>query len=63
LLSKTAKIKICRTIILPVLYGFETWSYISWKEHRLKVSKNRVLWEIFGPRREKVTGDWRKWHN
>jgi hypothetical protein len=33
------------------------------KEHRLRVFENRVLWRIFGPRRDEVTGDWTKLHN
>jgi hypothetical protein len=30
------------------------------EEHRLRVSENRVLRRIFGPKREEVAGDWRK---
>jgi hypothetical protein len=41
-----------------VLYGFKTWSFI--KEHMLRVFKNSVLLEIFGPKWQKVTGDWEK---
>jgi hypothetical protein len=33
------------------------------EEHRLRVFENRVLMRIFGPRRDEVTGDWRKLHN
>jgi hypothetical protein len=33
------------------------------EEHRLRVSEDRVLRRIFGPKREDVTGDWRKLHN
>ena len=43
LLSKNLKIKIYRTIILPVLYGCETWSLTLREEHRLRVFENRVL--------------------
>ena len=58
------KIKIYRTIILPVvLYGCETWSLTLREEHRLRVFENRVLRRIFGPRRDGVTVDWRKLHN
>jgi hypothetical protein len=32
-------------------------------EHRLRVFENRVLRRIFGPKRDKVTGEWRKLHN
>jgi hypothetical protein len=50
-------------IILPiVLYGCETWSLTLREEHRLKVFQNRVLRGIFGPRRDEVTGEWRKLH-
>ena len=58
------KIKIYRTIILPfVLYGCETWSLTLRKEHRLRVFENRVLRRIFWPKRDRVTGEWRKLHN
>jgi hypothetical protein len=50
LLSKNLKIRIYKTIILPVvLYGCENW--------------NRVLRRTFGARRDEVTGEWRKLHN
>ena len=53
-----------RTIILPVvLYGCETWSLTLREEHRLRVFENRVLRRIFGPKRDGVTGQWRKLHN
>ena len=62
LLSKNLKIKIYRTIILPVvLYGCETWSLTMREEHR--VFENRVLRRIFGHKRDEVTGEWRKLHN
>jgi hypothetical protein len=55
------KIKVCRTIILPVvLYGCETWSLTLREEHRLRVFKNRVLRKIFGPKKDEVTGEWRR---
>ena len=57
LLSKKLKIKIYRTIILPVVYGCETWSLT------LRVFENRVLRRVFGPKRDEVTGEWRKLHN
>jgi hypothetical protein len=64
LLSKNTKIKIYRTIILPiVLYGCETWSLTLREEHRLRVFENRVLRGIFGPKRDEVTGEWRRLHN
>ena len=64
LLSKNLKIKIYRTIILPVvLYGCETWSLTLREERRLRVFENRVLRRIFGPKRDEVTGKWRKLRN
>jgi len=64
LLSKNLKIKICRNIILPVvLCGCETWSLTLREERRLRVTENRVLRRIFGAKRDKVTGEWRKLHN
>jgi len=64
LLSKNLKIKIYRNRVLPVvLYGCETWSLIMREEHRLRVFENRVLRRIFGPKRDEVTGEWRKLHN
>ena len=56
--------KIYRTIILPaVLYGRETWPLTLREERRLRVFENRVLRRVFGPKREEVTGEWRKLHN
>jgi hypothetical protein len=64
LLSRNVKVKIYKTIILPVvLYGCETWSLTQREEHRLRVSENRVLRRIFGPKRDEVTGEWRKFHS
>jgi hypothetical protein len=64
LLSKKLKIRIYKTIILPVvLHGCETWSLTSREEHRLSVFENRVLRKVFGPKRDEVTGEWRKLHN
>jgi len=58
LLSKTLKFKIHRSIILPVaLYGCETWSLTLREERRL-----RVLRRVFGPKRDEVTGEWKKLH-
>ena len=51
LLSKKLKIKIYRTIILPVvLYGCETWSLTLREERRLRVFENSVLRRVFGPK-------------
>ena len=62
--TKNLKIKIYRTIILPVvLYSCETWSLTLREEHRLRVFENRVLRGVFGPKRDVVTGEWRKLHN
>ena len=64
LLSKNLKIKIYRTIVLPVvLYGCETWSLKLREERRVKVFENRMLRRIFGPKRDEVMGEWRKLHN
>jgi hypothetical protein len=61
--KKNLKIKIYKTVILPVvLYGCETWSLTFREEHRLRVSENRMLRKIFGPKREE-DGSWRKLHN
>jgi hypothetical protein len=64
LLSRNVKVKIYKTIILPVvLYGCETWSVTLREEHGLRVFENRVLRRIFGPKWDEVTGEWRKLHN
>ena len=64
LLSKNLKIKIYRTImLLIVLYGCETWSLTLREERRLRVFESRVLRRIFGPKRDEVTGEWRKLHH
>jgi hypothetical protein len=62
LISKNLKVKIHKTVILPlVLYGCETWSLTLREEHRLRVFENRVL-RIFGPKGEEDES-WRKLHN
>jgi hypothetical protein len=64
LLSRNIKIKIYKTIILPVvLYGRETCSLIFREEHRLRVFENRMLRRIFGSKRDEVMGGWRKLHS
>jgi hypothetical protein len=63
LLSRNVKVKIYKTIILPVMYGCETWSLTLREEHRLREFENRVLRRIFGPKKDEVTGEWRKLHN
>jgi hypothetical protein len=46
-----------------VLYGCETWTLTLKQEPRLRVFENRVLRKIFGPKKNKVTGEWRKLYN
>jgi hypothetical protein len=61
---KNLKIKVYRTLILPVvLYGCETWSLKMREERRLRVFENKVLRRIFGLKRDEVTGEWRKLQN
>jgi hypothetical protein len=61
---KNIKIRIYKTIILPaVLYGRKTLSPTLREEHRLRVFENKVLRRILGPKRDEVTGGWRKLHN
>jgi hypothetical protein len=45
-----------------VLYGCETWSVTLKEEHKLRVSENSVQREIIGPKRNEITGDWRRLH-
>jgi hypothetical protein len=64
LLSRNVKVKIYKTIILPVAWHeCETWSLTLREEHRLRVFENRVLRRIFGHKRDEVTGEWRKLHS
>jgi hypothetical protein len=57
LLPKNVKIKIYRTIMLPVaLHGHETWLLTLREEHRLRTYENRELRRTFGPERDEVTG-------
>jgi hypothetical protein len=61
---KSGNTKSYRTIILPVaLYGCETFSLKLREEHRFRVFENRVLWRIFGPKRDEVKGQWRNLYN
>jgi hypothetical protein len=54
-------IKIRKIIILPLgLYGCETLSLALREEHRLRMFGNSVLRSMFGPKRDKIIGDWRK---
>jgi hypothetical protein len=53
LLYRNVKVKIYKTMILPVvLYGCETWSLTLREENRLRVFENRVMRRIFGPKRD-----------
>jgi hypothetical protein len=64
LIYKNLKINRYRTIVLPVvLYGCNTWSLTLREKRRLRVFENRVLRRVFGPKRDEVTGEWRKLHN
>jgi len=61
LLSKNIKIKLYKTIILPVVvYGCETWSLTLREEGTVRVFEDRVLRRIRGPKRDEVTREWRK---
>ena len=54
--TQNLKIKIYRTIILPIiLYACETWSLTLKEEPRLMVFENRVLRRIFGAKRDEET--------
>jgi hypothetical protein len=58
LLSRNLKVKIYKTIILPlVFYGCEMWSVTLREEHRLRVFENRVQRRIFGPKGDEITGE------
>ncbi|KAJ4442298.1 hypothetical protein ANN_12166 [Periplaneta americana] len=64
LLSNNLKVRIYKTVILPVvLYRCETWTLTVREEQRLRVFENKVLRKIFGAKRDEVTGEWRKLHN
>ena len=59
LLSKNIKVKMYRTVILPVVvYGCEMWSLTLMEERRQRVFENRVVRRIFGPERDEVRGEW-----
>jgi hypothetical protein len=45
------------------LYGCEIWCLTLREEHRLRVFENRVLRRIFGPKRDELTGEWRRLRN
>lgn len=59
---ETYRLKLCKTILLRfVLYAWTVVSHVK-EKHLLRVSENRVLRRVFGPKREDVTGGWRKLH-
>jgi len=61
--SESINVKIYIAVILPVVYGCETWSLALREEHRLRVLENREPTEIFGLKRNEVTCEWKKLHN
>ncbi|KAJ4430586.1 hypothetical protein ANN_19174 [Periplaneta americana] len=64
ILSKNLKVRIYKTLILPVvLYGCETWTLTLREEQRLRVFENKVFRTTFGAKRDEITGEWRKLHN
>jgi hypothetical protein len=64
MLSKNIKIKVYKTIILPlVLYGCETWSLMLREEHGVRLFENRELRRIFRLNRDEVIEGWRRLHN
>ena len=64
LLPTNLKVKIYRTVIMPVvLYGCKTWSLTLREKRRLRLFENRVLRRIFGPKKGEGTREWRKLHN
>jgi hypothetical protein len=46
-----------------VLYGCDIWSQTVREEHKLRVFENKVLRSIFGLKRDRVMGGWRKLYN
>jgi len=61
--AKNIKIKVYRTIILPVVFRCDTWCLTLKEEGRVRVFESRLLREIFGPKKDEVTGDWRRLQN
>jgi hypothetical protein len=60
-LTRAARNNISEDVIL--LYGCETCSLTVREKHKLRMIENGVLRRIFGPKRDGVTGGWRKLHN
>lgn len=55
------KTKINRTIILSVVFSAcKNWALSLREEHRLRVFDNRLLGKTFVPKRDGVTGEWRR---
>jgi hypothetical protein len=63
LLDKHIKLKYTNTFFLAAMCGCETWPLTLRDERRLRVFENRALRRVFGPKRDDVTGEWRKLHN
>jgi hypothetical protein len=61
--QKIKRLEYTRLIFPVVLYGCETWSLTLREEHKQRAFENRVLKRIVGPKRDGVTGGWRKLHN
>ena len=56
-------IKIYKTILFPVvLYDCEEWSLALREERRTRIFENRILWRVFGPKRD-ANGEWKRLHN
>ncbi|KAJ4452069.1 hypothetical protein ANN_03585 [Periplaneta americana] len=63
-LKKKLKVRIYKTVILPVvLCGCETWTLTLREEQRLKVFEKKVLRKVLGDKRDEATEEWRKLHN
>jgi hypothetical protein len=56
-------IKIYRATMLPVLYEFKTWSLKLREEHQLRMLENKMPSEMFGAKRDEVTGNCTKLHS
>jgi len=61
--KKIKDYNIKNTVLPVVLYGCEAWTVTLRQEHRLRASKNRALRRIFGPKKEVMSGGWRRLHN
>ena len=46
-----------------ILYGYESWNTTLADEHKLRVFENKGLRKIYGPKRDEMTGEWRRLHN